>query len=224
MTMDFSDTIRQLIISVLPILMAITFHEVSHGYVANRLGDPTARFMGRLTLNPIAHIDPIGTIVMPILLFYLSEGQFVFGYAKPVPINPQNFSDPRKGMAISAAAGPVTNIILAVLSQIILAHIIIPSRALLPQSMQLTVLNPVAMMFQYSILINIVLAVINLIPIPPLDGGRVLAGFLPHKQALSYGRIERYGFIIVIVLFITGIANKIIYPFVALLYLLINKL
>lgn len=224
MTMDFSDTIRQLIISVLPILMAITFHEVSHGYVANRLGDPTARFMGRLTLNPIAHIDPIGTIVMPILLFYLSGGQFVFGYAKPVPINPQNFSDPRKGMAISAAAGPVTNIILAVLSQIILAHIIVPSRALFPQSMQLTVLNPVAMMFQYSILINIVLAVINLIPIPPLDGGRVLVGFLPHKQALSYSRIERYGFIIVIALFITGLAHKIIYPLVALLYLLINKL
>jgi len=220
MTMD----LKQLIISVLPILMAITFHEVSHGFVANRLGDPTAKFMGRLTLNPIAHIDLVGTIIMPLALYYLSGGQFVFGYAKPVPINPQNFRDPRKGMAISSAAGPATNIILAVLSQIILAHIIIPLRALIPHSMHLTVLNPVAMMFQYSILINIVLAVINLIPIPPLDGGRILVGFLPHKQAVSYSRIERYGFLIVILLFITGIAHKIIYPFVALFYLLINQL
>lgn len=222
--MDIAETIRQLTISVLPILIAITFHEASHGFVANKLGDPTAKFMGRLTLNPLVHIDPVGTIIMPLVLYYLSHGQFVFGYAKPVPINPQNFTDPRKGMALSAAAGPVTNIILAVLSQIILAHIIIPVSVLTPENLSLTVLKPVGMMFQYSILINIVLAVINLIPLPPLDGGRVLVGFLPHKQALSYSKIERYGFIIVTVLFITGIANKIIYPFVALLYMLINSL
>lgn len=216
--------VKQIIISVLPILIAITFHEVSHGFIANRLGDPTARFMGRLTLNPIAHIDPVGTILMPVVLFYLSGGQFVFGYAKPVPINPHNFKDPRRDMAISAVAGPVTNILLAALSQIILAHLIIPMSSFMPAGVNESILTPVALMFNYSIGINIFLAVINLIPIPPLDGGRVLIGFLPHRQAASYSRIEPYGFIIVIILFITKIAHIIIYPVVAVLYLLIQFL
>lgn len=216
--------IQGIIIAVLPILIAITFHEVSHGYVANRLGDPTAKFVGRLTLNPVARIDPVGTLLMPVLLFYLSGGKFIFGYAKPVPINPQNFADPRKGMAMSAVAGPVTNILLAIISQIILAHIILPISRFMPESVNSTFMTPVALMFNYSIGINIFLAVINLIPIPPLDGGRVLIGFLPHRQALSYSRIEPYGFIIVIVLFITGIAHILIYPIVALLYALISLL
>jgi Zn-dependent protease len=118
------DTIRQLIVSVPALILAITFHEVSHGYVANRLGDPTAKLMGRLTLNPIKHIDPIGTIVLPLVLTVL--GGVIFGYAKPVPINPSNFNDPKKGMAISAAAGPVTNIVLAILSSLILMVVILP--------------------------------------------------------------------------------------------------
>jgi Zn-dependent protease len=214
--------IQGIVVAVLPILIAITFHEVSHGYVANKLGDPTAKFTGRLTLNPIAHIDPIGTLLMPIILFYLSQGQFVFGYAKPVPINPMNFRDPRKHMALSAAAGPITNIALSIVSQIVLMHVIIPASAILPHSMSVAVLKPLALMFKFSVIINIVLAVINLIPIPPLDGGRVLIGFLPHRQAVSYSKIEPYGFIIVIVLFITGIAHIVIYPLVALLYTLIR--
>jgi Zn-dependent protease len=214
--------IQKIVVSVLPILIAITFHEVSHGFVANRLGDPTAKFTGRLTLNPIAHIDPIGTLLMPIVLFYLSGGQFVFGYAKPVPINPMNFRDPKRDMAISAAAGPITNIALAIISQIILMHVIIPASTVFPESFSLNVLKPIAWMFRVSVIINIVLAVINLIPIPPLDGGRVLIGFLPHKQAVSYSKIEPYGFIIVIVLFITGIAHIVIYPLVALIYAFIQ--
>lgn len=214
--------IQKIVVSVIPILIAITFHEVSHGFVANKLGDPTAKFTGRLTLNPIAHIDPIGTLLMPIILFYLSQGQFVFGYAKPVPINPMNFKDPKRDMALSAAAGPLTNITLALLSQIILMHIIIPASSVLPGSVSLAVLRPLALMFQFSVIINIVLAVINLIPIPPLDGGRVLIGFLPHRQALSYSKIEPYGFIIVIALFVTGIAHIVIYPLVALLYTFIQ--
>jgi len=218
------NTIRQLIISIPALVLAIIIHEVSHGYVANRLGDPTAKLLGRLTLNPLKHIDPVGTIIMPFMLYYLSNGQFVFGYAKPVPINPQNFKDPRKDMAISAAAGPVTNILIAIISQIIFAHLILPASTVMPDSINSTVLNPMAMMFQTSIGINIFLAVINLIPIPPLDGGRVLVGFLPYKQAIAYSRIEPYGFIIVIILFMTKIANIIIYPVVAILYMLINFL
>ena len=216
------NTIRNLIISVPPLVLAIVIHEISHGFVANKLGDPTARLMGRLTLNPIKHIDPVGTLIMPLILYYLSDGKFVFGYAKPVPINPHNFKDPRRDMAISAAAGPITNILLAIISQILLAHFIMPASTVLPRGISASILQPLAMMLASSIGINIILAVINLIPVPPLDGGRVLVGFLPHKQAISYSRIEPYGFIIVIILFMTRIANIIIYPVVSILYALIN--
>jgi Zn-dependent protease len=216
MTMDFSDTIRQLSISALPILAAIIFHEVSHGFVANKLGDPTAKFMGRLTLNPLAHIDPIGTVILPALL--MLTGSPVFGWAKPVPINPANFKDPKRDMAISAAAGPITNIILAILSLLILKLLSASAAAFLPVS----VILPLTMMFRQSILINVVLAAFNLLPIPPLDGGRVLIGFLPHKQAVAYSRIEPYGFFILIVLLMTGIAGKLINPFIYLIFALLN--
>ncbi len=210
--------IQRIVVSVLPILIAITFHEVSHGFVANKLGDPTAKFTGRLTLNPIAHIDLVGTIIMPAML--LISGLPVFGYAKPVPINPMNFKDPKKDMAISAAAGPVTNILLAVVSQLILKIILL--FGVQPAGAGSAVLIPLAMMFEFSVLINIVLAVINLVPIPPLDGGRVLIGFLPHKQAVSYSKIEPYGFIIVIILLFTGILFTLISPLINLLYRLVK--
>lgn len=212
--MDFSSIARQIIVSAFPILIAITFHELSHGFVANKLGDPTAKMMGRLTLNPIAHIDLIGTVLMPLMLIIFTNGQFVFGYAKPVPINPMNFKNPKRDMAISAAAGPITNLLLAILSMLILRLLIIPFAVLFPESLNMTVIEPLIMIFKSSVIINVILAVFNMIPIPPLDGGRVLTGFLPYKHAVTFSRIEPFGFIIVIFLIATGIANYFVLPLV----------
>ncbi len=210
-----------MIISVPALVFAITFHEVSHGYVANRLGDPTARLMGRLTLNPIKHIDPIGTVLMPIFLYWISDGRFIFGYAKPVPINPHNFQNPRSGMAISAAAGPISNIILAIISSLLRVFIIFLLSIFSPNTLITGILVPLTLMLEYSIYINIFLAALNLTPIVPLDGGRVLAGLLPHKQARAYSKIEPYGIFIVYALFFTGIIGYFIFPLVKLLYLFV---
>jgi len=212
--------IQNVVVSILPILIAITFHEVAHGFVANKLGDPTAKFMGRLTLNPLVHIDIVGTVLLPVMLLIL--GQPVFGYAKPVPINPINFKDPRRDMAISAAAGPVTNVILAILSVLILKLFIIPGTMLLPGSIGIIILRPLMLMFIWSIKINVFLAAFNLIPIPPLDGGRIVVGLLPHKQAVSYSKIEPYGFIILVVLIVTGIAGIFVIPLANLFLALVQ--
>lgn len=214
--MDIPGILRQLAISAPAILIAITFHEVAHGFIAYKLGDPTAKSMGRLTLNPIAHIDPFGTIVMPVLLLIFTQGQFVFGYAKPVPINPYNFKNPRRDMAISAAGGPITNILLAIVSLLFIKFIIIPLSHILPESTVAVILKPLNMMFISSIIINAVLAAFNLIPVPPLDGGRILVGFLPTKQAIALSRIEPYGMIIVLILIATGISRYFISPIVNL--------
>lgn len=216
-----AETLQKLVIAAPAMIIAIALHEVSHGYVAYRLGDPTAKLLGRLTLNPIAHIDLFGTIIMPILLYTLTDGRFMFGYAKPVPINPMNFQKPRQGMAISAAAGPVTNILLAFASFLIM-NILIPLASVLPATAAETVLKPVILILTASIYWNVVLAVLNMIPIPPLDGGRVLAGLLPSKHAMSFSKIEPFGFIIVLILFYTGIAGIFIMPVVLFFLRLFN--
>ncbi|TAN40500.1 MAG: site-2 protease family protein [Nitrospirae bacterium] len=210
-----ADVLRRLLIAAPAILIAITFHEVAHGFVAYKLGDPTAKFTGRLTLNPLVHIDPFGTILLPLMMYYFTNGQFVFGYAKPVPINPMNFKNPRKGMALSAAAGPVVNILLALASTLILRLLIIPLMSVMPEAASEAVLKPLGMIAISSIVVNVVLASFNMIPIPPLDGGRVLTGLLPPRQAMSFSRIEPYGFIIVLILIYTRIANYLIMPVIS---------
>jgi Zn-dependent protease len=217
--MEMSSIIQKMIISVPPLILAITLHEVSHGYVAYRLGDPTAKLMGRLTLNPIKHVDPVGTVILPLIM--VAMGGIIFGYAKPVPINPANFSNPRKGMAISAAAGPITNVLLAILSSLILVLIIGPLMSVFQGSAINAALTPLALMLQFSVSINIFLAALNLMPILPLDGGRVLTGFLSHRQAAAYSKIEPYGFMILIALIFTGIAGFFIYPVVNILLLFV---
>lgn len=214
--METANILRQLALSALPVLVAITFHELSHGFVASRLGDPTARMLGRLTLNPFAHIDLFGTIILPFMLLIFTNGQFVFGYAKPVPVNPMNFKNPRKGMAITAAAGPLTNLLIAFLSIMLLRFFIVPLSGMLSGAIASKTLVPLALMLEASITINVVLAAFNLIPIPPLDGGRVLVGLLPQRQAISFSKLEPFGFIIVIILIATGIASYFVIPLVNL--------
>lgn len=211
--MDLYSILKGLSVAVIPLLLSITFHEIAHGWVANKLGDPTARQMGRLTINPVAHIDIFGTIIMPIILFVFSRGSFSFGYAKPVPVNPFNLRNPKRDMAIVSFAGPATNIILAVIS--ILLVIIVTAlqlSPLLPQFLSSKILVPISQMLSFSITINIFLAAFNLIPIPPLDGGRVLLGLLPDRYAYALSKIEPYGFMILFILIISGITDYFVIP------------
>ncbi len=189
----------------LPILFAITLHEAAHGWVANKLGDPTAKKLGRITINPLKHIDPMGTIVVPIFLATVSP--FVLGWAKPVPVEPRYFKSPLLDMALVAVAGPVSNFVMACMW----AMFIRIAYLSLDNSPMLTFL---AEMGEKGIIINIVLMVLNLLPILPLDGGRVLAGVLPPNLALPFMRMERFGMIIILALLVSGILGKIMWPIV----------
>ncbi len=186
-----------------PILLALTLHEVAHGYVAYRLGDPTAKLTGRLTLNPLKHLDPFGTIA-----FFLIN----IGWAKPVPVNGVYFSNPKKDMLWVALAGPVTNLILAFISAVI-AKMIYQVALVLPHSMAMeVVIVPLFEMVKASIWINLVLCIFNFLPIPPLDGSRILMGLLPDDLARTYSSLEKYGFILILILAFTGILGKMILP------------
>jgi len=187
--------LQKLAIVVPPLLLAITFHEAMHGYAASRLGDPTAKQLGRLTLNPLAHIDPFGTVLMPALLF-LTNAPFLFGWAKPVPVNFFRLRNPKQDMVWVAAAGPLTNLALAAVSGIFYQLVLLVAQMVPPSTY--TFLGFFKGMAEFSVAINVLLALFNLIPVPPLDGGRILVGLLPREQAVMVSRIEPYGMFLVV--------------------------
>jgi Zn-dependent protease len=210
--METLSLIQKIAIMAPPLIFAIVLHEVAHGWVANKLGDNTARSMGRLTLNPISHIDLFGTIIMPLLLFVLTNGKMVFGYAKPVPINPYNFKDPKKGMALSSIAGPGINMVMALSFSFLLRVVIAPLEGMVPKQSWDLFAMPIALMLGYGVVINVVLAVLNMIPIPPLDGSRIVYWLLPAKPAAVYYRLEPYGTLILMALIMFGTLGKIMTP------------
>jgi Zn-dependent protease len=215
--LDVPGIVRQIAISALPILIAITFHEVAHGFVAYKLGDKTAWALGRLSLNPVKHIDPVGTVLLPLMLLIFTRGGVVFGYAKPVPINSDNFENPKRDMGITGVAGPVTNIALAMMSVLVLKYVIPLLAQVSPDTVTETVLKPLGSMFNYSIMINVFLACFNLLPIPPLDGGRVAVSLLPKNASIALSNVEPYGFIILIVLIFTGMYRIFVIPLYSLI-------
>ena len=196
--------VQKIAIWVVPVVLAITVHEVAHGWIARKLGDNTAFMLGRLTLNPFKHVDPMGTILIPGMLLLLQAG-FIFGYAKPVPINWKNLRHPKRDMALVAAAGPGANLLMA-----IAWGLFIRLGLLLGEPGVALVYMGVA-----GITINIILMVLNLLPLPPLDGGRVMTGLLPGPWAYQFSRIEPYGFFILIGLLITGVLGLVLWPVIS---------
>ena len=197
--METSQLIQTVLIYALPVIFAITLHEAAHGYAAQRLGDPTAAMMGRVTLNPLAHIDPIGTILMPLLLYFSTSGAFLFGYAKPVPVRFDRLRHPKRDMVWVALAGPGANLLQALLWGVLLV-------ALLGLGMKERFFIE---MCRAGMLTNVVMFAFNLFPLPPLDGGRILVGLLPWRQALWVSRIEPWGFYIVLALVVTGVISAV---------------
>jgi Zn-dependent protease len=199
--------IQKIAVWAIPALLAITVHEVAHGWMALKLGDRTAMMLGRLTLNPVKHIDPIGTILVPGLL--LAIGGFIFGWAKPVPVTWENLKHPKRDMALVALAGPMANLVMAALWLLALQAGI----ALMDDNAAIA--RPLVYMAVAGIFINAILMILNLLPLPPLDGSRIVASLLPGPLAWQYSRLEPYGLIILLILFVTQILGKILWPLIA---------
>jgi Zn-dependent protease len=213
--MDFAQIIQSIAIYALPVLFAITVHEAAHGYAARHFGDDTAWKLGRITLNPLKHIDPVGTIVMPLVLYFATSGAFLFGYAKPVPVQFGRLKNPKRDMVWVALAGPGANLIQAILWNLVLyvlAFSSVEERFFVE-------------MARAGVLVNLVMFAFNLFPLPPLDGGRILVGLLPWKQAMMVSRIEPWGFFIVMALVIADVIGQLwMYPLMSMTHSLIDLL
>jgi Zn-dependent protease len=212
---DFANLIQTVAIYALPVIFAITVHEAAHGYAARHFGDNTAWMLGRVTLNPTKHIDPMGTILMPLLLYFATAGAFLFGYAKPVPVRFDRLRNPKRDMVWVALAGPAANLVQA-LAWGVLLYLLQGAAVSEPFFLR---------MCQGGVLVNVVMFAFNLFPLPPLDGGRILVGLLPVKQALFVSRIEPYGFFVVMALVIAGVVSSLwMQPVMALTYGLLEIL
>ena len=213
--MDIAELIQTVVLYALPVLFAITVHEAAHGYAARHFGDNTAYVMGRVTLNPLKHIDPVGTILMPLMLYFATHGAFLFGYAKPVPVRFGKLHNPKRDMIWVALAGPGANLVQAFLWGALLLTL---------QGIGVTEAFFLKMC-QGGVLVNVVMFVFNLFPLPPLDGGRILVGLLPYRQAELVSRIEPWGFFIVMGLVVAGVVSKLwMQPLMALTFALLNML
>ncbi len=213
--MDIAQLIQNIAIWAIPVLFSITVHEAAHGYAARHFGDNTAYLLGRITLNPIKHIDPVGTILMPLLLLFTTSGAFLFGYAKPVPVRFGNLRNPKRDMVWVALAGPAANLLQAFLWGVVL---------LLLHAMEVSEPYFLAVS-KAGITVNVVMFVFNLFPLPPLDGGRILVGLLPYRQAALVSRVEPWGFFIVMALVISGIVSRLwMQPLMAVTYTILHVL
>ena len=206
--MELEALLIKIVIAAIPILLAITVHEASHGYAAKYFGDLTAEKMGRISLNPFKHIDPVGTVLLPALTLFF--GGVLFGWAKPVPVNFGNLRNPKKDMLWVAAAGPASNFVMAIGWSMLLGYI----KYALAHGSYSPAFPFLLQMCFVGVSINVVLMVLNLLPMPPLDGGRIAVSLLPNTYANKLAQVEKYGFAILIVLMFTGVLNKIIGPFI----------
>lgn len=203
---EFDSIVRLIALYAIPGIFAITLHEAAHGYAARYFGDLTAHHAGRITLNPVRHIDPIGTILIPVLILIASGGKYAFGWAKPVPVNFSGLRNPKRDMLWVAAAGPGANLLMAILWALVIK---------LAQGMPQTYFTePVLLMARGGIIINTVLMVLNLLPLPPLDGGRIAVSLLPRAVAYRFAMVEPYGMIILLVLMFLGVLGAVLMPFV----------
>ncbi len=204
--MDLNLVIQKIAVMALPMLFAITMHEAAHGWVAGRLGDQTARMLGRVSANPLKHIDPFGTVILPLLMFLFTP--VIFGWAKPVPVNARNFRNPRRDMRLVALAGPVSNLLMA------FAWALIVKLGVYLESISNWLSEPLILMGAVGVVFNAALMALNMLPILPLDGGRVLDSLLPPKQSAAFSRLEPYGVIVVIMLLATGLLGYVLWPII----------